>query len=89
MYLSFGDDAAEESDGETERLGLVLVTFQDGKVDLYLDVEKVEARWETKQVSVRVGFVSSIIHYVACSKSLVDFPCWRHTRASISASFAR
>ncbi|KAH9899737.1 hypothetical protein C8Q73DRAFT_639428 [Cubamyces lactineus] len=49
VYLSFGDDAAEESDGETERLGLVLVTFQDGKVDLYLDVEKVEARWETKQ----------------------------------------
>ncbi|KAI0638319.1 hypothetical protein C8Q77DRAFT_1090535 [Trametes polyzona] len=49
VYLSFGDDAAEESDGETERLGLVLVSFQDGKVDLYLDVEKVEARWETKQ----------------------------------------
>ncbi|KAI0650605.1 hypothetical protein C8Q79DRAFT_1063880 [Trametes meyenii] len=49
VYLSFGDDAAEESEGETERLGLVLVSFQDGKVDLYLDVEKVEARWDTKQ----------------------------------------
>ncbi|RDX53954.1 hypothetical protein OH76DRAFT_1399124 [Lentinus brumalis] len=49
VYMSFGDDAAEESEGETERLGLVLVAFQDGKVDLYLDVEKVEARWELKQ----------------------------------------
>ncbi|KAI0774406.1 hypothetical protein C8Q74DRAFT_832825 [Fomes fomentarius] len=49
VYLSFGNDAAEESEGETERLGLVLVVFQDGKVDLYLDVEKVEARWELKQ----------------------------------------
>ena len=50
VYMSFGDDAAEESEGETERLGLVLVAFQDGKVDVYLDVEKVEARWENKQV---------------------------------------
>ncbi|EIW61231.1 uncharacterized protein TRAVEDRAFT_56601 [Trametes versicolor FP-101664 SS1] len=49
VYLSFGDDAAEESEGETERLGLVLLSFQDGKVDLLLDVEKVEARWEMKQ----------------------------------------
>ncbi|KAM5534279.1 hypothetical protein V8D89_012007 [Ganoderma adspersum] len=49
VYMSFGDDAAEESEGETERLGLVLVAFQDGKVDVYLDVEKVEARWENKQ----------------------------------------
>ncbi|CDO68679.1 hypothetical protein BN946_scf184652.g6 [Trametes cinnabarina] len=48
LYLSFGDDAAEESEGETERLGVVLVSFQDGKVDLYLDVEKVEARWESR-----------------------------------------
>ncbi|KAI9000883.1 hypothetical protein BD414DRAFT_473007 [Trametes punicea] len=52
LYLSFGDDAAEESDGETERLGLILVSFQDGKIDVYLDVEKVEARWETKQQTI-------------------------------------
>ena len=54
VYMSFGDDAAEESDGETERLGLVLVAFQDGKVDLFLDVEKVEARWELKQVTSKL-----------------------------------
>ncbi|OSD04378.1 hypothetical protein PYCCODRAFT_1433763 [Trametes coccinea BRFM310] len=72
VYLSFGDDAAEESEGETERLGLVLVSFQDGKVDLYLDVEKVEARWESKlhstnelpmlatYESIDLGIVSSL-----------------------------
>ena len=50
IYLSFGADGEDkgESDGETERLGVVLVAFQDGKVDLFLDVEKVEARWERK-----------------------------------------
>lgn len=52
IYLTFGADAEEGSEGETERLGVVLATFQDGKVDVYLDVEKVEARWENRQVSV-------------------------------------
>ncbi|PIL37279.1 hypothetical protein GSI_00972 [Ganoderma sinense ZZ0214-1] len=72
VYMSFGDDAAEESEGETERLGLILVAFQDGKVDVYLDVEKVEARWENKQhpstdlpmlavyESIDLGIVSSL-----------------------------
>ncbi|KAF9247172.1 hypothetical protein BU15DRAFT_84718 [Melanogaster broomeanus] len=49
---SEGGDATEIAYlafGETERLGIVVVTFQDGKVDVYLDVEKVEARWESKQ----------------------------------------
>ncbi|OBZ76188.1 Nucleoporin nup82 [Grifola frondosa] len=49
VYLTFGSDAEEEAEGETERLGVVLVAFQDGKVDVYLDVEKVEAKWENKQ----------------------------------------
>ncbi|KAF9222099.1 hypothetical protein BS17DRAFT_784420 [Gyrodon lividus] len=48
-YLAFVDDEEEENEGETERLGIVVVTYQDGKVDVYLDVEKVEARWESKQ----------------------------------------
>ncbi|KAI0693564.1 hypothetical protein BC835DRAFT_1415823 [Cytidiella melzeri] len=52
-YLSFGADGDDrrEAEGETERLGVVLVAFQDGKVDLFLDVEKVEARWERKHRS--------------------------------------
>lgn len=48
VYLSFGTDDDEDDEGETERLGVVLVAYQDGKVDVFLDVEKVEARWERK-----------------------------------------
>ncbi|KAJ7179843.1 hypothetical protein C8R43DRAFT_376383 [Mycena crocata] len=50
MYLAFGADEDVEDDsegGETEHLGVVVVAFQDGKVDVCLDVEKVEARWDT------------------------------------------
>ena len=49
MYLTFGD-GSEENEGETERLGIILLAFQDGKVDVCLDVEKVEARWDSKRV---------------------------------------
>jgi nucleoporin NUP82 len=53
-YLAFGTDEeegdAEGEGGETEHLGVVMVAFQDGKVDVCLDVEKVEARWESRQV---------------------------------------
>ena len=52
LYLSFDHDDETEGDGETERLGVVLMVTQDGKVDVCLDVDKVEARWETRQVSV-------------------------------------
>lgn len=52
-YLSFLRDDDDEDAGATERLGIVIVTHQDGKVDVCLDVEKVEARWESKQVRYR------------------------------------
>ncbi|KAF8450379.1 hypothetical protein L210DRAFT_956699 [Boletus edulis BED1] len=48
-YMALADDGDEYHEGETERLGIIVVTYQDGKVDVYLDVEKVEARWENKQ----------------------------------------
>ena len=51
VYLTFGTENDENDEGETERLGVVLVAFQDGKVDVFLDVEKVEARWERKVCS--------------------------------------
>lgn len=47
-YLAFIRDDDDEDAGETERLGILIVTHQDGKVDVCLDVEKVEARWESK-----------------------------------------
>jgi nucleoporin NUP82 len=53
LYLSFDKDDEIDDDGDTERLGVVLIVGQDGKVDVCLDVDKVEARWETRQVSVR------------------------------------
>lgn len=53
-YLAFGtDEQPEEDGGETEHLGVLLVSYQDGKVDVFLDVEKVEARWDVKQSSSR------------------------------------
>ncbi|KAF5393939.1 hypothetical protein D9757_000165 [Collybiopsis confluens] len=39
-------DIAE--DGVPENLDVILITYQDGKVDICLDVEKVEARWQSK-----------------------------------------
>lgn len=50
VYLTFGADDEDEGNGETEKLGVVLLAYQDGRVDVCLDVEKVEARWETKSV---------------------------------------
>ena len=51
VYLTFGTSDEEDDEGETERLGVVLVTYRDGKVDICLDVEKVEAKWEHRHVS--------------------------------------
>ncbi|KAH9965726.1 hypothetical protein BC827DRAFT_1179360 [Russula dissimulans] len=51
LYLSFDKDDETDDDGETERLGVVLLVSQDGKVDVCLDVDKVEARWESRQSS--------------------------------------
>ncbi|PPQ77332.1 hypothetical protein CVT25_010914 [Psilocybe cyanescens] len=51
-YLAFGTgpdrDHSEDDGNDTEHLGVLLVSYQDGKVDLFLDVEKVEARWDLK-----------------------------------------
>ena len=52
--MAFADDGEEDHEGETERLGIIVVTYQDGRADVYLDVEKVEARWESKQVGFRL-----------------------------------
>lgn len=52
-YLTFStdEDDGDGEGGETEHLGVVIIAYQDGKVDVCLDVEKVEARWDNKQVS--------------------------------------
>lgn len=50
LYLAFERDVEDGAGSETERLAVLLITFQDGRVDVCLDVEKVEARWEHQQV---------------------------------------
>ena len=58
IYLAFGGDFLADDDDDdgsaTERLGAILVAYQDGRIDTCLDVEKVEARWETKPVGVTI-----------------------------------
>ncbi|EIN10572.1 hypothetical protein PUNSTDRAFT_100184 [Punctularia strigosozonata HHB-11173 SS5] len=50
LYASFGDlDDDEATTGDTDQIGVVLIAYQDGKVDVCLDVEKVEAKWQNKQ----------------------------------------
>ena len=45
-YILAGD---EDSDEDTEPLGVVVIVFSDGRVDMCLDTEKIEARdWEGK-----------------------------------------
>ena len=56
IYTVLGNEEDDEYDGETEKLGIVMIAYQDGKVDVCLDVDKVEARWEKKTVK----FISSI-----------------------------
>ncbi|TCD66933.1 hypothetical protein EIP91_000711 [Steccherinum ochraceum] len=51
LYMAFGGEGDEDEESDTERLGVLLVAFQDGKVDVCLDVEKVEAKWEHRQHS--------------------------------------
>jgi len=50
-YLSFGSDDDDEGEGSPiKHLGIVTIAYQDGRVDLFLDVDKVEARWNLKGV---------------------------------------
>jgi nucleoporin NUP82 len=49
-YLTCGTPDTTAEDGGLERLGLVLIAQHDGRVDICLDLEKVEARWETSEV---------------------------------------
>ncbi|KAL0581995.1 hypothetical protein V5O48_000053 [Marasmius crinis-equi] len=53
-YLSLGRDyekEAEDDESSAENLGFLLLTYQDGKVDICIDVEKVEARWDSKHIA--------------------------------------
>ena len=55
VYLAFGTELYDHKNEveDPEHLGVILVSYQDGKVDVFLDVDKVEARWDTKQVRTK------------------------------------
>ncbi|TFK55814.1 hypothetical protein OE88DRAFT_1804607 [Heliocybe sulcata] len=46
-YLTF-DVPEDFGEADTERLGIVTVAYDDGRVDVCLDVEKIEPKWDTK-----------------------------------------
>lgn len=74
-YLVFGiesddDDDSEREGNPTEHLGIIIVAYQDGKVDLYLDVEKVEARWDGTHVCGK-----SSRSYMCAHESLQELIC--------------
>ncbi|KAJ8481252.1 hypothetical protein ONZ45_g15367 [Pleurotus djamor] len=71
VYLSCGSDDDQSDQNESNQLGMILVAFQDGKVDVCLDLEKIEAKWETKHATdelpmlavyetIDLGLVSSL-----------------------------
>lgn len=81
-YLAFGDNPSDDDGAETEHLGVMMVVYQDGKVDLCLDVEKVEARWDSK-----VGMIHSFqwTQLKPFTRYLPEsYPCWQYTRRLIS-----
>ncbi|KAJ4473481.1 hypothetical protein C8R41DRAFT_888262 [Lentinula lateritia] len=54
VYLSYSqteETVSDAEDGVAENLDVVLITYQDGKIDVCLDVEKVEARWKSKNAN--------------------------------------
>ncbi|KZT20799.1 hypothetical protein NEOLEDRAFT_1140344 [Neolentinus lepideus HHB14362 ss-1] len=46
-YLTF-DAFEDHGETETERLGIVAVAYEDGRVDVCMDVEKIEPKWDNK-----------------------------------------
>lgn len=71
VYMTF-ENSSLEDEAEAAQLGVILIVFQDGRVDVCLDVDKIEARWEKK-----VTFVSVIILIAPNSRnSLSELKYW-------------
>jgi nucleoporin NUP82 len=76
-YLTFGTEPNDNEDdvADIEHLGIMLVSYQDGRVDLFLDVEKVEARWDIKQVEKFPLFLASRLIHVSDIKPRFTNAC--------------
>lgn len=72
-----GADEQEDADAtalSNERLGVMLTSFQDGKVDVYLDLEKVEARWNTTVSRIVTLMVSPASNMDYCQTTVAARP---------------
>lgn len=58
VFLSVASRAGPDTDEHSSALGVVLIVYQDGKVDICLDLEKTEAKWE--HAYVRDGSLTSL-----------------------------
>jgi nucleoporin NUP82 len=54
IYLEVGAEGRDD-DPDSEKLGALAIAYQDGRVDICLDTEKVEARWELETVGLYVA----------------------------------
>lgn len=73
VYIEVGakedsQNSDRSTDTEVEKLGVVAIVYQDGRVDLCLDTEKVEARWDVN-VSAAPLFVTRKLTFYYCSPS--------------------
>jgi nucleoporin NUP82 len=80
IYTVLGNEEDEEYDGETEKLGIVMIAYQDGKVDVCLDVDKVEARWEKKTVNSISNVCLSVPAEPSLQNSVMICQCLPCTR---------
>ncbi|KZT43023.1 hypothetical protein SISSUDRAFT_1105020 [Sistotremastrum suecicum HHB10207 ss-3] len=49
VYMAVGDG---DANSEQEQLGIILLAFEDGKIDVCLDVQKIEAKWDMHKQEV-------------------------------------
>lgn len=88
IYTALGNE--DDEGGETERLGIVMIAYQDGKVDVCLDVDKVEARWEKKTVRPIPSVYPSPLTLIDSRRTLrMTCQCLLCTRRWIWGSFLR
>ncbi|KAL5530163.1 hypothetical protein ACEPAF_6420 [Sanghuangporus sanghuang] len=78
IYITLGsafagtDDQEDATSLSSERLGVILVAFQDGKVDVYLDLEKVEAKWDTTIITASLNSRPAITTYETIDLGLLS-----------------
>jgi nucleoporin NUP82 len=55
LYLAVDDVTTASEDNRKRRLGVLIIANQDGQTNVCLDLEKVEARWDTEVSQLQPG----------------------------------